>query len=1031
MLKRFTAAFAALICCMSMLNPVYAASKLNIVQDFENFVPDSVFSAGESGYKILSEDSSYLSVESGVSQGDAPVLNLNYSGNFTFEFEAKNSGGQQAIIQVKFADGNFYDFFTLLGDGRGPILRTSDNSPYFFYNTTDTKPSMNEWHRYRIDFNYTDKTLTAYVDDVMIEKYYDRNYSPAVPTFSGAAIEKIRFYMDATKSGSACYDNVYIYAGELGDVEFEDDFFAQSYMKLSALDAIPASISDYEMETKLTRGEFVELVMQTLGLNLATSMTQIYADVPASHPQFSAINMAQRMEFIALDENFRPDDYIMLSEAVTIICNINNYNIAAELQGGWPNGYMVMAYKYNLLDNINVISQRQYMNLKDSFILMENALTAPEMVLTVSSGQDASYAIDESINILWKYHKLIEIECYVDDCNIGQKSVSITDNDTGLSYYCTYDNVSDNLKNTMQYVWFDENYENIAYMYSFKNSALVWGYITEVNSSEDNDEYTADKIKRVAATNCVRTALSEDAIITLNGAELTGTVYPINMFSRIAVTNGKITRIDLFELIDGGLIETASSDIITYQSGIYGYSQIEDIGEVKPMRVIVNNNISTVKSLRANMYFDYIWLDDELTVVASDVSAEGTLKSISSESITVETEDGERIFDKNNKFYIAVNGENDFSASYEVNEFLNAAVVIYTDAKGYAKFMRADTSAEFYGIVVKYNDEPEDDSKYPYLTVARIENGSLVEREYKVNIKNKTLYYPEVGYYEAVENRKDTEGRGVYKFTAKNGTITKIESIEWYNNGAVTLGDKFDYRAVRVYFDGSWKGINPDMIFLLKDVNGEFEVQKIEWANLTNKFASGAKALVAKTEPIADIMILTEYENAVYQDANNFGFIEDINEYCDEDDAFYTSYEISLRDSTSTLNVLSDFKLKSGTSPIEKFDYMMYSPGSLNKYNSGIVVKEVIKLSKPWEESTSGSLKFVHLGQYSGVVSGYIRTLVNGEEKYVLLDTAGYSIYSTNSSHTKFKRASKTEMYNEDLWAITIGDIVRAIYFED
>lgn len=1031
MLKRIISIISAAACAAAMAVPVFAAKGLDIEQDFENFVPDTVFTAKEGGYAIKTDISNYLAVPQGATAGNAPVLEVDYGQNFVLEFEAKNGGAQQAIIEAQFEGGSYYRLFTLLADGRGPILRFADESPIFLYNTTDVKPTVSQWNKYRLEFNYGTKTISVYVNDEAIETYYDRSYSPVEPVFSGTKLQRLRFFNDTTKTGDACYDNIHVYTETgSGNVEFEDDIYKNAYLKLDALGGITDTVSGYPMERDLTRGEFTEMVISMLGLNVSSSSSQIYSDVGADNEHFAAINMANVMGYVAKAEKFRPDEPIKFVEAVTILCNINGYDKIADLNGGWPNGYISMAYKYKLTDNIKVIDQRQYMNMKDTCVLLANALTAPGMKVTFTGGGKAQYAEDEDETILYKFHKLKEIECFVEKYDTKQKLVTFTEHKTDNSYTAVYDSMGTDIENTMQYAWIGKDYETVKYMYFMKDSAVVYGYINSVNSSEDDRVYGPNQIRNVSASNCVKTSLSSNAVIKLNGEVLQTEVKPVGMYSRIVVTRGDITALDLYDITSGGMIESASEDKIVYFSGAYGYSVMEDISAVKPMKVILNNTMNSVKGLKANTYFDYLWIDGGLMVIASNEKTEGRLSSVGSDRIIIETEEKTIAYDKPiSQFYISVDGD-DYSTEHVASEYLNTQVVVYADSNRTARYMTAGESGSFYGVMAGYDDE-DMEGKYPIIMIDRFENGTVARKTYEVNIKNKELFYPEVGYYEAIEHCRKTDGSGIYKFNEKNGIIRKIEQVEWYTGGAVTLGDKFDYRAVRVYFDGSWKGINQKQILILKDSLGDYKVRKVEWSELVNKFASGAKALISKNEPIADIMILTEYENAVYQDAVNFGFIENMNEYYGEDEEIHIQYDISKQGSTSKVDVLSDFELKYSGNTLGKYQFVMYAPGSLNKDISGMLIRGAINLKDSWQEQTVSSMKFVHMGNYLGTTKGYLKTSLNGETKYILMDTAGCSMYSTDKNHNKFKNASKSDLIGKDLWVISIGDIARGIFFEN
>lgn len=1012
----------------SCMVPASYAAKLNIEQDFENFTPDKTFAAKQGGYTLGTDNTTYIMVSANAPKDSAPVINVNCGTDFTLEFDTKSTGGQQAIIEAKFEGESYYTLFQYLSDGRGPILRTNDNSPYFMYGTADEKPDVKQWHSFKIVFGYTDKSLSVSIDGNQIEKFYDRSYSEALPTFSGAKLESLRLYVDPTKSGDACYDNIRIYTGAASQKEFGDDLYKQAYLKAEKLGGVPDSIAEYPIEQNLTRGEFTELIMQTLGLNIETKGGSVFEDVSDDMSCAAAVNMAEKMGFIKKAARFRPDDSIKLCEAVTIICNINGYDGLADISGGWPSGYMNMAYDYKLLENIRVVNENQLMNMKDSFLLTENMLTVPMLVKKVSSRDDVKIEEDKEMTALYKYHGLKEIKCTIDRYDDKNKTLYFAEQNGG-TYAADYDAESADIDDTMQYAWVTKDYDKVEYLYPIKDSAVVYGYISAVNRTDSQKAYEAKDIKRIEATNCVSTHLGDGAEITVNGNAVAGTITPVGMYARIVVTKGEITKIDFYDLSKGGMIESAGAERIVYVNGANGYSVLENIDDAEYLNVIADDVPGTMKNLKLNTYFDYAWVGEGLVVVASSNKAEGTLRAAAYDGVTMETEKGEVYFDINpSDFYIA-SGEEDYGAEYTAAEFLNSQVTVYADTNGYAHYMKAGEKNEFYGVVVRYDDECAESDK-PTLTLAKVEDGAVREYIYEVDLKSKTIFYPEVSYYDAALNSRKTDGSGVYKFSLKNNVITKIEAVQWYKDAAVTLGDKFDYRAVRVNFDGKWKGINQNRILLLKNGRGEFEVQTVKWADLVNKWASGAKALVENSEPISKIMILTDYDGAVYKDETQFGFVENINPYYGDDDEVHMSYKISKRGVVQDVDAYEEDLLKFNARALQKYDYIAYAPGSLNKLSAGFVIKNAVSLSGEWKESSSSTLVFTHMGAYCGITNGYLKTTLDGENKYMLLDSAGYTIYSADSGHSKFKTATLGELVGKDLWVISIGDIARSIYFE-
>ena len=95
-----------------------------------------------------------------------------------------------------------------------------------------------------------------------------------------------------------------------------------------------------------------------------------------------------------------------------------------------------------------------------------------------------------------------------------------------------------------------------------------------------------------------------------------------------------------------------------------------------------------------------------------------------------------------------------------------------------------------------------------------------------------------------------------------------------------------------------------------------------------------------------------------------------------------------------------------------------------------MLVKGAVNLKDEWKEKTVAQIKFTHMGVYSGITKGYLKTNLEGEAKFMLADSAGYPVYEVNSDHTKFNKVSVNDMVGKDIWVITVGDIVRGVFFE-
>lgn len=81
----------------------------------------------------------------------------------------------------------------------------------------------------------------------------------------------------------------------------------------------------------------------------------IFSDVSEDDPYGDAIGYISGLGYVSGfgDGTFRPDEFIRVDDAVTIICRMLGYHAYAQQHGGYTNGYLFMAKKQNILDGLN------------------------------------------------------------------------------------------------------------------------------------------------------------------------------------------------------------------------------------------------------------------------------------------------------------------------------------------------------------------------------------------------------------------------------------------------------------------------------------------------------------------------------------------------------------------------------------------------------------------------------------------------------------------------------------------------------
>lgn len=180
--------------------------------------------------------------------------------------------------------------------------------------------------------------------------------------------------------------------------DISDTKYAEAAELLGALGIMvgDAETGNFRPEDAIIRSEMAKVAVYSIGLeDIAKSSmgTTKFPDVPADHWATGAINVADQQGMVIGDDvgTFRPDDPVLLQEAVAIIVRALGYEPAAESRGGYPSGYMYVASSNQLLRGINA-NAADAAKRGDIAQLVFNALTV-NLMEQVGFGSDASYEV--------------------------------------------------------------------------------------------------------------------------------------------------------------------------------------------------------------------------------------------------------------------------------------------------------------------------------------------------------------------------------------------------------------------------------------------------------------------------------------------------------------------------------------------------------------------------------------------------------------------------------------------------------------
>lgn len=238
------------------------------------------------------------------------------------------------------------------------------------------------------------------------------------------------------------------------NTEFDD--------KKRVLGELGFSSGTYEDASEpVKRGDFAESLLKMMNASTVCPEKDIvFSDINIYHEKYDIMANAQKQGIIC-GENARPDDYVTYNEACKMVMCMLGYGGYAEVKGGWPSGYIVLAGEQGVLRGIKMFGSANLV-YRDMTAMLFNALDASVMV-PKSIGAVIEYEIDDSENILKRYHNIGTGEGIIN----GVKNKSLYDNvayddDTvlsdGVKYKSKISDISDFVGlNTLYYYDIDSS----------------------------------------------------------------------------------------------------------------------------------------------------------------------------------------------------------------------------------------------------------------------------------------------------------------------------------------------------------------------------------------------------------------------------------------------------------------------------------------------------------------------------------------------------------------------------------------------
>lgn len=197
--------------------------------------------------------------------------------------------------------------------------------------------------------------------------------------------------------------------------------FSGKYQLLRAVGIIP-DIPQDRLEKGVSRADFAIYAANILNVQSGRSDDKrYYSDIPADHWALDSINALAESGALTVPEDriFNPDRETTLWEAVKIMLSLTGFAPFAEARGGFPTGYMQLAYDRDLTDGIKTAGS---FTMKDAITLIFNAVTMPVLDSYAFEGDTVHYNTSTD-TLLSIHHDVYHREDYVN----GIYGISVND----------------------------------------------------------------------------------------------------------------------------------------------------------------------------------------------------------------------------------------------------------------------------------------------------------------------------------------------------------------------------------------------------------------------------------------------------------------------------------------------------------------------------------------------------------------------------------------------------------------------------
>lgn len=148
----------------------------------------------------------------------------------------------------------------------------------------------------------------------------------------------------------------------------------------------------FKPEATVTRAEMAKIICEMLGNKGLGKSDTVFTDVPNTHWASGYISTINSLNVINGygDGTYGPEDTVKYKDAIKMVVAALGYNPVAEVNGGYPGGYQVIASSTGILNNITGVNADEFATRGVIAQMVYNSLTVPMMTQT-GFGTNTSY----------------------------------------------------------------------------------------------------------------------------------------------------------------------------------------------------------------------------------------------------------------------------------------------------------------------------------------------------------------------------------------------------------------------------------------------------------------------------------------------------------------------------------------------------------------------------------------------------------------------------------------------------------------